>query len=251
MSDKVSLYHRTLFRWHCRNFYPFRKAMSKHERDYLKACFEMLDDFREVSETGFDRFSSFSYSHRVKGDKVNSSRLAFGSVEHPDKAYQAAQSVLAERGVVLPQAFAPGSKLARFGGLGWDFEDNQFKVYFRWLELTQLPTDLGALLTGIDLFQHHPEGLVSFTYVDGAEAEKKVYLYPKEGKELPAGVVGEAWMVTDRRGLVHQYDLFYPSNWASKLNKVGREIVKKYRERGQTLDTINYQNEDDFTLYFP
>lgn len=251
MKEKVSQYHRMLFRWHCRNFYPFRKSMSRAERDYLSACFEMLDDYREVSETGFDRFSSFSYSHRVQGDRVNSSRLAFGSVEHPEKAFEAATPVLDERGIELPDSFAGGSELCRFGGIGWDFEDDQFKLYFRWLDLARLPQELASLVSDIDLSEHHPEGLVSFTYVKGQAAESKVYLYPKEGKELPEGVVGEAWMVTDKRGLVHQYDLYYPSNFTRNLNRVGMEIVDKYLKRGQTLDTINYEDENNFTLYFP
>lgn len=250
MQDKVGLFHRMLFRWHCRNFYPFKKNMTVAERRYLKACFELLEEFRETSETGFEKFSSFTYSHRVKGDKVNSSRIAYGSVERPEEALAAALPVIRERGITIPADLASSPK-ARFGGLGWDIEDDQFKVYYRWLGLGNLPDSLAPLVKDIDLGEHREECLLSFTYVNNALDEKKVYLYPKTERELPAGVANETWMVTSKRGLVHQYDLYYPSNWAAKLNKAGRDIVAKYRSRRQGLDTITYVNEDDFTLYFP
>lgn len=224
--------------------------MTSAERQYLKSCFEMFDDFREVSETGFKKFSSFSYSHRVQGDKVNSSRIAYGSVENHEAAQEAARPILEERGIALPPGVLD-SERSRFGGLGWDIEENQFKVYFRWLGLASLPADLSALMDNIEVSDHRDECLVSYTYVDNSLDESKVYLYPKTERDLPDGVANETWMVTDKRGLVRQYDLFYPSNWGGKLNKTGRDIVKKYRSRKQALDTINYTDENDFTLYFP
>ena len=224
--------------------------MSVAERRYLKACFELLDDYSETSETGFKKFSSFTYSHRVKGTEVNSSRIAYGSVQHPEKALQAALPVLEERGIEVFPEIAE-SENARFGGLGWDIEDNQFKIYYRWLGLRNLPDMLAPLVEEIDLDEHREECLLSFTYVNNELDEKKVYLYPKVERELPDGVANETWMVTSKRGLVHQYDLYYPSNWANKLNKTGRDIIRQYRARGQGLDTINYVNENDFTLYFP
>lgn len=248
--SKVGLFHRMLFRWHCRNFYPFKKNMTSAERKYLKACFEMFDDFQEVSETGFKKFSSFSYSHRVQGERVNSSRIAYGSVENPEAAQKAAEPVLKQRGIVLPPEVV-GSRNARFGGLGWDIEERQFKVYFRWLGLDALPGELAELVKDIELEEHRPECLISYTYVDNQLDESKVYLYPQVERELPEGVANETWMVTSKRGLVHQYDLYYPSNWGGKLNKAGRDIIAKYRTRQQTLDTINYTDENDFTLYFP
>ena len=250
MEEKVGLFHRMLFRWHCRNLYPFKKKMTVAERRYLKACFELLEDFRETSESGFEKFSSFTYSHRVKGSEVNSSRIAYGSVEKPTEALAAAQPVLEERGITGLSEISENDK-ARFGGLGWDIEENQFKVYYRWMGLSELPDILAPLVKDIDLTKHREECLLSFTYLDNALEEKKVYLYPKEESDLPDGVANETWMVTSKRGLVHQYDLYYPSNWASKLNKAGQAIVAKYAGLRQRLDTITYQNEDDFTLYFP
>lgn len=250
MGQKVGQYHRMLFRWHCRNFYPFRKKLTYAERQYLKRCFELFDDFHEVSETGFEQFSSFSYSHRVTGDRVNSSRLAYGSVENPEAARQAALPVLEEREIELPGEIWEG-EASRFGGLGWDLENNLFKVYFRWLALSKLPEAVKSLVEDLDLSKHREECLLSFSYSHNQPVEKKVYLYPKEERELPEGVANVTWMVTDRRGLVSQYDLYYPSNWASRLNRTGRDIVSKYRARGQTLDTINYTDENSFTLYFP
>ena len=248
--SKVGLFHRMLFRWHCRNFYPFKKRMTSTERRYLKVCFELFDDFQEVSETGFKKFSSFSYSHRVQGEQVNSSRIAYGSVENPEAAQEAAAPVLKERGIVLPSDVVD-SENARFGGLGWDIEENQFKVYFRWLGLGALPGELTDLVKDINLEEHRQGCLISYTFLDDTLEESKVYLYPQVERELPEGVANETWMVTSKRGLVHQYDLYYPSNWGARLNKTGRDIVAKYRTRQQTLDTINYTDENDFTLYFP
>ena len=238
MSD-ILHYHRFLFEWHCRTFFRFRRYLSTAEKAYLETCFALAQSFEEVSETGYAGFSYYTYSHRVEGERVNSSRLAFGSVLHPEPAAEAALPVLHERGLELPQL-----PHGRFYGLGWDFLENQFKLYLRVVDMASLPASFGPLLAGYELAAHRREGLVSYTYTRGQLSETKVYLYPLE-------VSGEARMVTDRRGLVRQVDVQSASEWAARLNPTGQRILQKYRERNETLDTIAFEDADHFTLYFP
>lgn len=237
--SEILHYHRFLFEWHCRHFFRFRRSLSTAEKAYLETCFGLASGFEEVSETGYDGFSYYSYSHRVEGEQVNSSRLAFGSVLHPEEAGDAALPVLRERGLEMPRL--PHS---RFYGLGWDVLEQQFKIYLRVVEMANLPPTLSPLLEPYDLSAHRSEGLVSFTYTAGTLSETKVYLYPLD-------VAGEARMVTDRRGLVRQLDVDSPTEWSERINATGRRILQKYRERNETLDTIAFQDPDHFTLYFP
>jgi hypothetical protein len=231
-------HHRLLFQWHCRKFFRFRRHLSCTEKDYLEACFALAGWLPEVSETGYSHFSTYSYSHRVEGERVNSSRLAYGSVSRPEEAWQAARPVVAERGLHLPE-FCLKSPVSRFYGLGWDILERQFKVYFRVLRLAEAPLEL---LQGQSLPGHREEGLLSFTYTDGLLSESKVYLYPLD-------TPGEARMVSDRRGVVAQHDVQPAQRW--ELNNLGQSIVALYKEFGEELDTITYQDSDNFTLYFP
>jgi len=232
-------YHRHLFQWHCRKFFRFRRHLSVLEKDYLERCFELAESFSEVSETGYSHFSYYSYSHRVAGTAVNSSRLAYGSVSRPAEAWEAARPVLHERGLTVP-AFFLESPVARFYGLGWDILERQFKVYFRVVRLAELPAELLALAGTLE--GKRAEGLVSYTYTEGVLSESKVYLYPADRE-------GEAEMVTSERGTVPQYDVGVRADW--DLNAEGQRILKLYQELGEPLDTIAYTDRDHFTVYFP
>ena len=243
-------YHRYLFQWHCRKFFRFRRYLSEAEKAYLEVCFALPKAFREVSESGYEHFSYYSYSHRVQGDRVNSSRLAYGSVVNPAPALEAARPVLQERSLQVDDFFLDEER-SKFYGLGWDVLEEQFKVYFRVPQVATLPAQLTHLLEGYDLDDHRQEGLVSFTYTRNLLSESKIYLYPKTSLNLPAGAQGQASMVSDQRGLVKQYDLSQPEEWATRLSPPGQKILQLYRELDEDLDTIQYQDEENYTLYFP
>lgn len=242
MPDSIVNYHRFLFQWHCRHFFRFRRYLTRAELDYLEACFQLASGFLEVSECGFERFSYYTYSHRVDGERVNSSRLAYGSVLHPAPALTAARPVLAEREIALPSFFLE-SDASRFYGLGWDVEEHQFKVYFRVVALPQLPADVAALIAGLPLEEHRPEGLVSFTYTRNQLSETKVYLYPRTDTV--------ARMVTNVRGEVTQHDVAADADWTQRLSPPGQRILRLYAERNESLDTIAFQDATHYTLYFP
>lgn len=247
MSTELRTYHRSLFQWHCRNFFNFRRALTPLEKVYLEACFALTESLYEVSDGGYAHFSYYTYSHRVKGDAANSSRIAYGSVSSPEQALEAAWPVLKQRGLELPEGLADGNA---FYGLGWDVEDELFKVYFRSRDWRQLPRSLADLVVGYDWNSHRPEALLSLTWEKNVLAERKVYLYPKESTAGP-GVQGQARMITDTRGEVLQDDLAPDGTIPYDLNEIGQKIVAKYQEIGEPLDTIAYANRDDFTLYFP
>ncbi len=246
MRYKFLKYHQFVYRWHCRHFFDFEEHLTELERDYLESCFRLSTGYDEVSETGFEHFSYYTYSHRVKGTKVNSSRIAYGSVARADEAWKPARPVLEERKIALPQGWTDH----RFYGLGWDFEADQFKVYFRTLDWTKSPPDVLPLVEGYDPETHRGEALLSLT-LEGTEViERKVYLYPKESSNT--AVRGQARMITDRRGEVIQDDLLPRTEIPYELNETGRRIVELYRtDLEEELDTIAYKNSEDFTLYFP
>ncbi len=242
-------YHRFLFQWHCRKFFRFRRYLSQLEKDYLEVCFGLAEGFSEASPGGYQHFSYYSYSHRVQGERVNSSRLAYGSIAHPEKASPAARAVLQERGLQIDPFY--WSLDSAFYGLGWDVEEDQFKVYFRLAELGRLPESEAQLLRQADTSGCREEGLVSFTFLANRLQERKVYLYPQSESRLPDGVRGKALMLSDLRGCVEQLDLSQPELWEKSLNAAGKRLLACYAEIEEELDTIAYQDQDHFTLYFP
>lgn len=247
MPADLRTYHRSLFQWHCRHFFNFRRRLSSLEKVYLETCFTLPESLHEVSDGGYEHFSYYTYSHRVKGTSVNSSRLAYGSVAYPEPAWQAAQPVLEQRGLTLPVGLAEEHP---FYGLGWDIEEQLFKVYFRSRDWRCLPPALAELVQGYRWEDHRPEALLSLTWDPSGLVERKVYLYPRESSLAP-GVRGRALMITDHRGEVVQDDLVPNSLLPYQLNETGQAILAKYQEIGEPLDTIAYHSPDDFTLYFP
>ncbi|TNE48113.1 MAG: hypothetical protein EP343_17580 [Deltaproteobacteria bacterium] len=257
LQRKVTQVHRRFFDWYCDSFYDLRSGLSETEWAYVQACFDIAEVFAEVAQdSGYDEYSYFTYSHRVKGNHVNSSRFAYGSVANPAETLEAALPVIQERNVPLDPYFVE-SPNSLFYGLGWDLEANQFKVYFRVLSLDDMPfPSLQELLeTAMEREQRRDEGLVSFTYVNNELYEEKVYVYPQpeaaKYHDIFPGTKGRAVMATSRRGNITQYDVSTTKLWRQKLNATGREIVDLYARRGYTLDTIAMTDQDNFTLYFP
>ena len=183
----------------------------------------------------------------MKDGRVNSSRLAYGSVANPERAWQAAVPVLEKRGLSLPESLTKNNK---FYGLGWDIEEAQFKVYFRTLDWTKLAPDFFDLVGEYDPETHRAEALLSLTFEAQGVSERKIYLYPKD-EFIPEGALGYARMITDKRGEVAQTDIDPQRTDLYELSDVGKQILAKYKEVGEELDTVAYKSEEDFTLYFP
>ncbi len=250
----VGKHHRKFFNWFCETFYPLDKKFSKVEMNYIEYCFDLTEWFAEKPEdSDYREFSYFTYSHRVKGREVNSSRFAVGSLEHPEEAMERALEVIEFRGVSFPNYFVESDNSV-FYGLGWDLEEGLFKVYFRIRELQKLPFEsLQKLMEEVEV-EYRQEGLVSYTFAGTQLVEEKVYVYPILSEEqLLPGTKSQALMISSVRGVISQYDVdvFDSKFWREKLNETGKKILDIYAERGYSLDTIAIDDSDNFTLYFP
>lgn len=249
--QEVIHFHRELYEWHSKTFFPFPEHLSELEQNYIEDCFLLPDSYQEIPDSGYEDYSHYSYSHRIKGDSVNSSRLAYGSVCHHQQAFKSAIPVIEERNIPLDSYFLEHPQ-SLFYGLGWDFLANHFKVYFRILNLDQLPQlALNALLEET-LPDRRSEGLVSFTFIEQELHEQKVYAYPDpKREELPQETKGQAYMATSKRGTIAQYDVSQPEKWIQRINQHGKEIVTLYKDHDLDLDTIAIKDKNDFTIYFP
>lgn len=247
----VTRYHRDLFAWHCEKFFPMDRFLLSSEHEYLNLCFQLAEDYTEIADSGYRHYSYYSYSHRVKNTEVNSSRMAYGSVAHPDEAWSLVPAILHNRDIVLPEGAGHQGPYI-FYGLGWDFLSNHFKVYFRledWSKLTSR--------TLLDLYSNtdvpcRPEGLVSFIYQDQKLLEEKAYLFPVlQEQEVFPGAGRRVLMLSSERGMIAQYDVSDTQAWLPRLNPQGQRIIQQYKDYGEDLDTIAIKNANDFTIYFP
>lgn len=238
-------YQEDLFDWHCTEFFPFHKRFTKLELEYIKHCiqiswYEFFKPFLLLWDEMILNLSFFSYSHRVEASKVNSTRIAYGSLVAPSSAYSYAKRVLKERNITLP--FPPGGNFM-FNGLGWDFENGHFKVYYRYWDSAKLLPQYKKLITSNETYLK--QGLISWTYnQDGVLIETKIYCYPEHERE--------AHLFSDQR---HDIQKDCKKNnsfiWGDYINKTGRDIMMKYGEKNYVLDTITVKDKDHFTLYFP
>ncbi len=127
-----------------------------------------------------------------------------------------------------------------FGGLGWDIQNNHFKVYFRFYNFKKLSETYKHLLA--DMNNNSPSGLLSITYMGNKIVERKIYYYPKN--EMVAKVKSQ---FREEK----QQDCNKEIEWKNKLDRIGKHIVKKYKNNHYELDTITYKDKHNYTLYFP
>jgi len=243
-SRRLLNYQKEIFRWHCEKVYPFDKKMSKKELKYVQDCIEIswwecLRPLFLFWDEMLPRLSFFCYSQRVDGDKMNKSRMAYGSLMRPGATYEFAKPVLEERKIQLP--LQPGGNLA-FGGLGWDIEEGHLKVYYRFHDFQKLPEVYKKLMTDGGTDTCAPQGILSWTFQGSALIETKVYRYPSSEKE--------AHLYSATRKDV-QTDCSMDDTWQDKVNEKGQEIIALYGEKKLYLDTITVKDKDHFTLYFP
>ncbi|MBI4817517.1 MAG: hypothetical protein HY791_14750 [Deltaproteobacteria bacterium] len=248
MSRRLARYHVHLFEWHCRTFHPFDRHLTDAELEYLDASFALADKEDERPTTGYRHFSYYSYSHRVRGREVNSTRFAYGTLSKPDLLWPKAHTVIEDRRIELRRAL-PGFETFGFYGLGWDFLEGHFKVYFRVEDVDALSPAYRELM--IDPPPHRREGLVSATFVGTDLVERKVYFYPIEERESSERALRTVTMATSARGSISQLDVPGSEAWRNALNDEGRRIVDLYTSVGERLDTLALEGPDAFTLYFP
>jgi hypothetical protein len=231
-------YQKDIFNWHCQNIYPFHKRLTKNELKYIHNCINLswTELFRFLfifHDEIILRLSFFSYSHRVTKGNINKSRIAYGSVMSPNQAYKFSLPILKERKIKIPCSV--GSNLF-FGGLGWDIDNNEFKIYYRFDDFDKLLDEYRKLSKGDNYLK---KGILSWTYRDNKLIETKVYRYPLNKSET--------YLFSNKRTDI-QKDRNYNID---EINDIGKEIIAKYAEKYYKLDTITVKNKDNFTLYFP
>lgn len=235
-------FNKEVYKWHCKNIYPFDKNLSFVETNYIKKCiqlsyWELLRPLYCIFDPFIKRLSYFTYSHRIIDGKCNSSRIAYGSVIQSKKAYIYAKKVLHERNI--QSEIIPNSNIA-FGGLGWDIQNNHFKIYFRFYDFKKLSDTYKELLP--DMINNYQSGLLSITYNKNNKIiERKIYCYP----------IFE--MVATLQSIYRkdiQHDCHNNNKWVDKLDKTGLKILDIYKNKYK-LDTITYKNKENYTMYFP
>ena len=239
--NKIIYYNKNIFKWHCDNIYPFDKKLSKKEIEYINKCidlsyYELLRVFYYIKYPFFKKLSYFTYSHRIKDNHINSSRIAYGTVSMPKQLYKYVLPILQEKKI---NCELKPSKNIDFYGIGWDIEKNHFKLYFIFYDYTKIPGIYKKLLPNMD--DKYKEGLLSITYLKNTLFERKVYTYPKN--KYFAILKSE-----NREEKQHEYKNI---NLENKINDIGKKILKKYNRSGYMLDTITYKNKNDYTFYFP
>eukprot|EP01060_Flectonema_neradi_P005519 TRINITY_DN13687_c1_g1_i1.p1 TRINITY_DN13687_c1_g1~~TRINITY_DN13687_c1_g1_i1.p1 ORF type:complete len:367 (+),score=40.55 TRINITY_DN13687_c1_g1_i1:65-1165(+) len=265
-------FHRSLLNWHVSNFYPFMDKFSPEYKVYweafLKNCsLDWQTTFMQQLEKEYF-LSAYTYSHRIKGDKINSSRISFGaSSPPPSYLVKAAADVLESEKITLPEPYADLDGKFKFYGLGWDFATNHLKLYHHG-ESSDLPDELkakAASARSLVTDDYEPHCLVAFTYKGNELVEQKLYLYVTEMAHikdpLPTGTLNAACVLTAGqldRGTFWQLDVthtrapkFDCPEWTPRFGERALEVYNKYYNRSMRLDTLGYAAPDDLTMYFP
>lgn len=261
------------------------------ERRYLELFFELygyeLYNLHFGLWTG-NRMSSYTWSHRSTSTS-SSLRFACGTTSQEEPFALYARDVLIERSIDSGHEIEQVKDGLSFYGLGWDLEANNFKLYLKFRDVDILPDTYKSLATNklqeveinfsqIDIAQY---GLVSLTYYNSEKSESilheiKVYLYPTENElirhylkteqsghrindslisnvELYSSITNVAWLMASKRGFIEQFDIDVSKSslWRSIVGENGNRIIDRYNSIHLKLETIAYQSNDSWTMYFP
>ncbi len=261
-----SSYYKAIFSryhdWYKDTYFNFDKHLNSKEREYVATCQSLIPDWKYKVNQNVS-LSYLTYSHRVKGLKVNSSRLACGIISNKELQNQMLK-IIKQRDIKLPQ----GISSEYLVGLGWDFESDFFKYYYYFpsiQSLNQRQRDFIKKQSKQSFNNIHSMAIYSKTYKGNKEHEEKIYLYLKNkdySKSISypkKDIKNITAMITDKRGVVPQYDFIKDerdsNNHFNKLfNIKGQSIVRENEEYMRHARhgsyTVNYKNPNDFTLYF-
>ena len=212
-------YNKKIYEWHCKHIYPFDKKLTSIENEYIMKCINIsyLELLRPLYYNSFLlKLSYFTFSHKYN-KSMNSSRIAYGSMIFPDLIYEDAKKVLVERNIICE---IEPNKNIKFGGLGWDIENEYFKIYFRFIHYTQLSLEYQKLIS--DFKNIWDSGLISLTYHNG-NIRSDIQLDVRHNRDI----------------------------WKTKLNTEGVNLLTMYEKNGFKLDTITFKDSNDYSLYFP
>ena len=140
----VSWYKYYLYKYnfYCKNYFNFNKSFTKLEKEYLNICFKLIPlnllyyVCYGLIDKNILRYSFITFSNRIKFQKVNSSCFAIGSILFTKLLNKYYKAILNERKILSEVNECDN---IRFGGLGWDFENNILKIYYKFKNKKDLP----------------------------------------------------------------------------------------------------------------
>lgn len=242
-----------LFQWHVDNFLTRAKQLTEVEKTYINQALAITEQNGfQINQDIF--YSGYSFSHRIQGDSIDSNRFAVGGYSQKQKIQEFAAKVLAEKNIQA-DTWAANDKII---GLGWDLEQEHFKIYWHYEDLMKLENpQLQELMTKINRQDYYPFGLVSVTFKKNEPIEHKVYLAMTatamniEKTKFPFAdeIIHINHMVTNLRGVVPQLDL-RGEGVAKILPSPAQRIISQYKKLGLSVDTITYEDAQKHTLYF-
>lgn len=259
VSDKE--YMKKFHEFYCQNYFNFDKHMSAQEKEFIKHRL-MEPDSWWVQVSPSVELSTITYSQRIQGAKVNSSRIGCGSLLPKDTSQKMAREICKTRGIKLAELKDQGSPL----GLAWDFEEDLFKVYFFESNLKQQPDpSLKTLLSQVANYELQTFGIRSYSFKGGKIVERKIYAPLKAVDKMEQIAKDKSLlamknkiqhinlMVTDHRGVVPQYDVKFGEALDNNVfNAQGQKIIAELdRKLALKMDTLSYNNKDEFTFYYP
>ncbi len=241
---------RLFHHWYCHHFFDFDQVFNVHEKRFSNLCMDLMDDW-SYKMTPSVYLSLMSYSHKVSPNHVNSTRLALGSLKYRHKIHRDLIKVIESKGINTHTI----SGLEFACGLGWDIDEDLFKIYMFYPVLDLISDSELKHLFNFPMKEGllNSFGLVSYTFKDTHLYEKKVYSTLKDktsffiSSKEPQNIT---WMMTNRRGVVQQLDVSNPFYYYGKVNVAGQRIMDLHKKQGFDLDSIVLKNKDEFTLYF-
>lgn len=253
--NKMIIKQYKLFDFHNHKYFDFEKSLTQIELNYVYFILNHSPIELFNKTMGKKRLSYITYSHIINKTEILSGRLSIGSIMMPDYSLMYALDIIKERRIILPKYLF--SEDYKFGGLGWDFIKNRFKIYFRcindkFINLKDVNSiieynkkncgdddiNIYDIIDDFNTDKYWNEGILSFTYYDNHEIEKKIYLYPKDEPDT-------TYMISNIRPITIQHD-----DEISTTNDNVTKLLNEYGKEKIYLDTYSKEN-DNYVLYFP
>jgi len=193
--------------------------------------------------------SLVSFGHNVTSNQINSSRIYAGSYTQHKQLYAQLRQLLRHRGIRSENLSLDNRPV----GLGWDVENDLFKLYVFFEDYRTIPdAEIQQLSQLLAHRPTYPQGIASWTWRGGHELyEKKLYLGLPDDTGMHAfgsAIKHTTAMLTTKRGIVPQLDV--QTQTVLPMNKTARDLIAWYETKGVKLDTCSWKSPHQQALYF-
>lgn len=162
------------FNWYNKEFYNFTNKFTSAEINYIVSVLKQTHSLRWQNAQGVS-YKKLYWSARIQNNNLSYARFALGFEPENVEAKKIVHLLIEQKKITD----TAGLSKQDICGLGWDFDNNVFKIYF-YVDKSKIKNIISGLRTPPNLENIPSNTLVSLKYAKGKIIEQRLCVPVKE-----------------------------------------------------------------------